>query len=87
MSRKKLSTTVYLDADQVDKLKQLHLLTKVPVAEYIRQGVDLILAQHKTQMPGQTELFVTPIGTETSVGTETKKCQCIKLCSCKGSRP
>ncbi|MFL6646942.1 MAG: ribbon-helix-helix domain-containing protein, partial [Sulfurifustaceae bacterium] len=31
--------------------------TKVPVAEYIRQGIDLVLDRYKDQMPGQVGLF------------------------------
>jgi hypothetical protein len=53
MSRKKISTTVYITEDQNEKLKQLNKKTKVPVAEYIRQGIDLILEQNKNQIPGQ----------------------------------
>ncbi|KAB2839117.1 ribbon-helix-helix domain-containing protein, partial [bacterium] len=27
--------------------------TKVPIAEYIRQGIDLILEKHKAELPGE----------------------------------
>ena len=47
MSRKKLSTTVYLTSEQDAALKLLNQRTKVPVAEYIRQGIDLVLAKYK----------------------------------------
>jgi Ribbon-helix-helix domain len=58
MSRKKISTTVYITPEQDEALKRLHARTKVPVAEYIRQGIDLILAKHKDQLPGtQQSLF------------------------------
>ena len=40
MSRKKLSTTVYITPEQDERLKKLNERTKVPVAEYIRQGND-----------------------------------------------
>lgn len=53
MSRKKISTTVYITEDQNEKLKLLNKKTKVPVAEYIRQGIDLILERYKNQIPGQ----------------------------------
>ena len=56
MSRKKLSTTVYITPQQNQRLKELHERTKVPVAEYIRQGIDLILAKHRAQLPGQSDL-------------------------------
>ena len=56
MSRKKLSTTVYITPEQNARLKQLHARTKVPVAEYIRQGIDLILEKYADQLPGQTSI-------------------------------
>ena len=55
MSRKKLSTTVYLTVEQDQALKSLNARTKVPVAEYIRQGIELILAKYKDQLPGQKQ--------------------------------
>ena len=57
MSRKKLSTTVYITPEQDARLKQLHDKTKVPVAEYIRQGIDLVLEKYKEHLPGQVSLF------------------------------
>ena len=57
MSRKKISTTVYITPEQNEKLKALHDRTKVPVAEYIRQGIDLILRQHEGVLPGQLALL------------------------------
>ncbi len=56
MSRKKVSTTVYITPEQNVLLKQLHERTKVPVAEYIRQGIDLILEKYSDQLPGQVNL-------------------------------
>lgn len=53
MSRKKISTTIYITEAQNEMLKQLNKKTKVPIAEYIRQGIDLILDQYKNQIPGQ----------------------------------
>src|SRR4029077_13267744 len=43
MPRKKLSTTIYITPEQNTALKLLNEKTKVPVAEYIRQGIDLVL--------------------------------------------
>jgi predicted DNA-binding protein len=56
MSRKKISTTVYITPEQDARLKSLHGRTKVPVAEYIRQGIDLVLDKYKDQLPGQADL-------------------------------
>jgi hypothetical protein len=53
MGRKKISTTVYITPEQNDLLKQLHDKTKVPVAEFIRQGIDLVLDREKRHLPGQ----------------------------------
>jgi len=53
MPRKKISTTIYITPEQNELLKALNAKTKVPVAEYIRQGIDLMLEKYKTQLPGQ----------------------------------
>ncbi|MBN2493596.1 MAG: ribbon-helix-helix domain-containing protein [Deltaproteobacteria bacterium] len=53
MARKKISTTVYITQEQSEKLKLLNSKTKVPVAEYIREGIDLVLERHKDMLPGQ----------------------------------
>ena len=58
MARNKISTTVYITAEQNERLKLLHQKTKVPVAEYVRQGIDLILEREKGQLPGQLTLDV-----------------------------
>lgn len=57
MSRKKISTTVYITPEQDERLKELHERTKVPVAEYIRQGIDLVLEKYERHLPGQQNLF------------------------------
>ena len=57
MSRKKISTTVYITPEQNERLKQLHKRTKVPVAEYIREGIDLVLEHYKAELPGQRDLL------------------------------
>ncbi len=54
--RKKISTTIYVTPEQADKLKLLHERTKVPVAEYIRQGIDLVLDAYRGELPGQLTL-------------------------------
>ena len=53
MPRKKLSTTIYITPEQNAQLKLLNEKTKVPVAEYIRQGIDLVLEKYKGSLPGQ----------------------------------
>jgi predicted DNA-binding protein len=56
MPRKKISTTVYITPEQSERLKLLHDRTKVPVAEYIRQGIDLVLDKYRGALPGQLTL-------------------------------
>ncbi len=56
MPRKKISTTIYITPEQNERLKVLNDRTKVPVAEYIRQGIDLVLDKYKAALPGQLSL-------------------------------
>ena len=58
MARKKISTTIYITPEQNAELKLLHDKTKVPVAEYIRQGIDLILERERHKLPGQLAFLV-----------------------------
>lgn len=53
LGRKKISTTVYITEEQNELLKNLNHKTKVPIAEYIRQGIDLILERNQDILPGQ----------------------------------
>ncbi len=59
MARKKVSTTIYIEPEQLELLKLLNERTKVPMAEYIREGIDLVLAKHQDKLPGQLPLDVT----------------------------
>ena len=56
MSRKKVSTTIYITPEQYDRLKLLHERTKVPIAVYIREGIDLVLKHYEHHLPGQMTL-------------------------------
>lgn len=56
---KKIATTVYITEEQQGLLRELNLRSKVPVAEFIRQGIDLILNQYRELLPGQMPL---PLG-------------------------
>ncbi len=60
-SPKKLATTVYITAEQQALLKELNRRTRVPIAEFIREGIDLVLEKHRSQLPGQLDL-ITPKG-------------------------
>ncbi|HWP06569.1 MAG TPA: ribbon-helix-helix domain-containing protein [Polyangiaceae bacterium] len=58
MSRKKISTTIYITPEQNELLHLLHSRTKVPVAVYIREGIDLVLKKYEDSLPGQRMLDV-----------------------------
>jgi predicted DNA-binding protein len=53
---KKMTTTVYLELEQLERLKVLSAHTKVPMAEYVRQGVDLVMKKYSSELPGQETL-------------------------------
>ena len=57
MARKKISTTVYITSDQDAKLKMLSERTGLPVAEYIRRGIDRILQENEEHIPVQLNLL------------------------------
>jgi len=57
MNRKKVSTTIYITEEQDQKLRELSKRTKVPVAAYIRDGIDAILEHYKDVLPGQLPLI------------------------------
>jgi predicted DNA-binding protein len=56
MARKKVSTTVYLEAEQEENLKLLSRRTKVPMAAYIREGIDMMLAKYAHEFADQLTL-------------------------------
>jgi len=68
MARKKISTTIYITPEQNEKLKLLNDRTKVPVAVYIREGIDMVLDAHEENLPGQLSL-----DTNASGGSSKKK--------------
>ncbi|MCW5830340.1 MAG: ribbon-helix-helix domain-containing protein [Deltaproteobacteria bacterium] len=57
MASNKVVTTIYITRDQEEQLKALSQRTKVPMAEYIRQGISLILKKYEEEIPGQRSLF------------------------------
>ena len=56
---KKLATTVYITEQRQALLRELNLRSKVPVAEFIRQGIDLVIQRYRDVLPGQMHL---PLG-------------------------
>lgn len=47
MSRKKVSTTIYIEPEQNDALKELAEKTRVPAAVYVRMGIDMVLNKYR----------------------------------------
>lgn len=60
MSRKKVSTTIYITPEQSERLRLLNDRTKVPIAVYIREGIDLVLKHYEHMLPGQMSLETPP---------------------------
>jgi len=56
MARKKISTTIYITPEQNEQLKLLNARTKVPIAVFIREGIDMVLKKHRSELPGQLTL-------------------------------
>ena len=48
MERQRIN--VYLDNDQIEKLKALTGATRVKMADYIREGIDLVLEKYKMEL-------------------------------------
>ena len=64
---KKLATTVYITEQQQALLRELNLRSKVPVAEFIRQGIDLVIQRYRDLLPGQMDL---PLGQSPDIPEE-----------------
>ena len=56
MAGKKVATTIYITVEQDRQLKLLSSMTGVSMAQYIRDGIDSVLAANSTQMPQQLGL-------------------------------
>jgi hypothetical protein len=72
MSRKKVSTTIYITPEQAEHLKMLHDRTKVPIAVYIREGIDMVLKHYDHVLPGQMSLDSSVTPSPSSVSTPKK---------------
>lgn len=45
--RRKISTTMYLEPVQVEELHRLTSITKVPMAEFVRQALERLLEEKR----------------------------------------
>jgi hypothetical protein len=50
--QKRIKVAVYLDPKQKAELEKLTEQTRVPWAEYVREGVDLVLARYRKRKGG-----------------------------------
>ena len=50
---RRVSYSVYIDAEQLDTLRRLSLETDVPIAVWIRRGIDLVLKNATTPTDGK----------------------------------
>lgn len=50
MTQRKIATALYLTPEQHDGLKKLSAHTKVPMASYLRDAVDVVLQQHAAEL-------------------------------------
>ena len=46
----KVLRSIYLDIAQVERIKKLSEITKVPQAVYVREGLDLLLSKYEDKM-------------------------------------
>lgn len=56
MAGRKVATTIYITVDQDRQLKLLSQATGTSMAQYIREGIDLVLEQHRGRLPHQLGL-------------------------------
>ena len=47
---KKILKSLFLDQEQVERLKKLSAKTRVPISVYIREGADLVLNKYERQL-------------------------------------
>ncbi len=69
---RKIATTVYITPEQQDALRELSTRTKVPVAEYIRQGIDAVIDRNRDRLPGQLDLSPLPLGSASDKAHDKK---------------
>lgn len=48
----KILRSIYMDIDQLAKIKELSEKTKIPQAVYIREAIDLMLQKYNDQLNG-----------------------------------
>jgi len=51
----KILRSVYVDRDQLNRLKRLSTETRIPQAVYIREGLELLLEKHESKAEHKRE--------------------------------
>ena len=54
----KVLRSIYLDVAQVERIKRLSDITKVPQAVYVREGLDLLLRKYEGKMDSDSQQLV-----------------------------
>lgn len=54
MPRKRVQRTIYLDPEQEEQLQELSKRTRVPMAEYVRDGLSLVLEREASGLKHAT---------------------------------
>jgi len=56
LSESKTQITTYILVSQKEKLKMLSSKTRVPISEYLREGIDLVLDKYREELHTQKYL-------------------------------
>jgi hypothetical protein len=56
LSESKTQITTYILVSQKEKLKVLSSKTRVPISEYLREGIDLVLDKYREELHTQKYL-------------------------------
>ncbi len=56
MSESKTQITTYILVSQKERLKDLSNRTRVPISEYLREGIDLVLDKYREELQTQKYL-------------------------------
>jgi len=53
LSESKTQITTYILVSQKERLKDLSSKTRVPISEYLREGIDLVLEKYREELNTQ----------------------------------
>ena len=56
MSESKTQITTYILVSQKERLKNLSNRTRVPISEYLREGIDMVLDKYREEVQSQKYL-------------------------------